>query len=180
MSQASRVLGLVLALLMMSAGSAAGALRIDDGNGGSSPAISSFTDVTLNGTPQLATASIAPFTIIDDSGGGAGWNLTLQIPTFQNGTGVDCATGATASVDATTLSMDAPVVAPADGGTSMTGVTAAGYTNFTAAQTIVDATAGNGAGTYTVAPAVMKFTVPADTLATTYCTEVTLTLSTGP
>src|SRR5262245_45943170 len=154
MSKLSRLAALVLALVLTSAGPAAAALHIDDGNGGSSPAISSFSDVTLNGTPQLATASIAPFTIIDDSGSGPGWNLTLQIPNVQNGTGLGCATGATTSVNATTLSMDAPVVAPADGGTSMTGVTAAGYTNFTVPQKIIDATAGNGAGTYTVAPAV--------------------------
>lgn len=169
-----------LAITLATAVPASANLRIDDGNGGSSPVISDFGAVTLNGSAQLSTATIAPFTIIDDSGSGAGWNLSLQVPDFQNGTGVGCATGATATIPANTLTMDAPVVAPADNSTTMDGVTAQAFVDFTSPQKIIIADVNQGAGTYTVAPAVMRLTIPSTAFADAYCTEVTLALSSGP
>jgi hypothetical protein len=169
-----------LAIVVLAAVPASATLRIDDGNGGSSPVISDFGDVTLTGTAQLTTATIAPFTVIDDTGSGAGWNLSLQVPDFQNGTGVGCTTGATATIAANTLSMDAPVVAPADDQTVMDGVTAQAFIDFTSPQKIIIADINEGAGTYTVSPQVMRLTVPSNTFAGDYCTEVTLALSSGP
>jgi hypothetical protein len=169
-----------LAITLAMAAPASANLRIDDGNGGSSPLISDFGDVTLNGSAQLATATIAPFTIIDDSGSGLGWNLSLQVPDFQNGTGVGCATGATASIPANTLTMDAAVVAPADGNTVMDGVTSEAFVDFTSPQKLVVADVNEGAGTYSVSPQPMRLTVPATAFAGNYCTEVTLALSSGP
>jgi hypothetical protein len=169
-----------LAITLATATPAAADLRIDDGNGGSSPIISDFGDVTLNGSAQLASATIAPFTIIDDSGSGAGWNLSLQVPDFQNGTGVGCTTGATATIPANTLTMDAPVVAPADDSTTMDGVTAQAFIDFTSPQKIIVADVNQGAGTYTVAPQPMRLTVPTNAYAGSYCSEVTLALSSGP
>jgi hypothetical protein len=169
-----------LAITFTMAAPASANLRIDDGNGGSSPVISDFGAVTLNGSAQLSTATIAPFTIIDDTGSGAGWNLSLQVPEFQNGSGVGCATGATQSIAANTLTMDAPVVAAADNSTTMAGVTAEGFVDFASPRRIVVADINHGAGTYTVAPQVMRFTVPTDSFAGAYCSEVTLALSSGP
>ena len=60
----------------------------DDGIG--APTIGQFNPVTLNGTEQLTSASLAPFVIVDDSGSLAGWHVTLVVPTFRNGTGADC------------------------------------------------------------------------------------------
>jgi hypothetical protein len=169
-----------LAIVIATAAPAAANLHIDDGNGGSSPLISDFGDVTLNGSAQLASATIAPFTVIDDSGSGLGWNLSLQVPDFQNGTGVGCATGSTASIAANTLTMDAPTVVPADNSTTMDGVTAEAFVDFTSPQKIVIADVNEGAGTYSVSLQPMRVTVPSDTLAGDYCTEVTLALSSGP
>ena len=169
-----------LAITFATVAPASAALRIDDGSGGSSPVISGFSDVTLNGAAQLSTATIAPFTIIDDSGSGAGWNLSLQVPDFENGTGVGCTTGATATVPANTLTMDALVVAPADDTTVMDGVTAQAFVDFTSPQKIIIADINEGAGTYTVAPQVMRLTVPSTAYAGAYCSEVTLALSSGP
>jgi len=182
-SLSTRIVAVVAAsalLSVLSATPALGAPRLDDGSGGSAPPVSSFSNVALNGTPQLATASIAPFLVIDDSGALGGWNVTLLLPTFQNGTGADCATGSTATIDATTLSMGAPVVSPADGLTSMVGVSSAGFTDFTTARKVVVADVGSGDGTYTVAPQILKLTVPATVYAGTYCTQATISITTGP
>ncbi len=144
------------------------------------PSIGSFSAVTLNGTTQLSTATITPFIVEDSSGSLNGWNVALTIPDFQNGTGDDCSTGATATLPASGVTMDAPVVTPANGGTSMTGVTTAGFTDFSSPRIIIDAAAGEGAGQYDVSPALVQLTVPPDTIAGTYCTLATITIGSGP
>jgi len=155
--------------------------RFDDVNGdGIFPTVNDFQGVTLNGTPQLTSASIDPFTVVDDSGALAGWNVTLQIPDLKNGTGAGCATGSTKTLDATGTSMNPPVVAVATSDTSMTGVTPAGFTDFTSAQKIVVATATNGMGTYTVSPQILKLIVPSQTKAGTYCSTATIAIASGP
>jgi hypothetical protein len=167
-----------LTVLVPAAG--AGEPRFDDSNGGGLPTVSSFGSVTLDGTSQLTTATIAPFVVVDDSGTRNGWNVTLQVPDFRNGTGADCSAGATATIPANTLSTNAPVVAPADGQTSMTGVTSAGFTDFTSAQKIVVATSGHGDGTYTISPQLLKLTIPASARADSYCTLATIAIASGP
>jgi len=147
---------------------------------GGEPAISAFADVTLTGTRQLTTATIDPFQVLDDSITPAGWNVTLQVPDLQNGTGPDCSTGATASIPGAGVSLDAPDVEPADGGTSMTGVTSAGYTDFTSPQIIVDAQNGDGSGTYNVSPGYLRLVVPATTFTGSYCTLATIAIASGP
>ena len=97
------------------------------------PVVGNFNPVTLNGTTQLTSATIAPFVIIDDSGTLAGWHVTLLVPDFRNGTGAGCATGATASISGANLSMNAPVVTAADADTDMTGVSRPGFSDFTTA-----------------------------------------------
>src|ERR1700704_6686971 len=67
------------------------------------PTVGNFNSVTMNGTPQLTSASIAPFTVIDDSGTGTGWSVTLLVPDFTDvGGDVVAAAGA---------QMNKPVVA---------------------------------------------------------------------
>ena len=39
---------------------------------------------------------------------------------------------------------------------------------------------GHGDGTYTVAPQILKLTVPASVYAGNYCTEATISITTGP
>ena len=60
--------------------------------------------------------------------------------------------------------MNAPVVTAADVTTSMTGVTSTGFTDFTTPRKIIAAAVGDGAGTYDVAPEILKLVVPANTL----------------
>jgi hypothetical protein len=178
----TRIVGVVVAAALLTVSTArpapADPPAFDSGAG--FPTIGNFNPVTLNGTDQLTSASITPFAINDDSGALAGWNVTLLVPDFRNGTGPDCATGATASIDGANVSMKAPVVTAADAFTSMTGITASGFTDFTTPRKIIAATAGDGAGSYDVAPAVLKLIVPANTLVGAYCTEATIAITSGP
>jgi hypothetical protein len=150
----------------------------DDGIG--APTIGKFNPVTLNGTEQLTSASLAPFVIVDDSGALAGWHVTLVVPNFLNGTGADCSIGATAAIPGANLSMNAPVVTAADAQTDMTGVTSAGFTDFTTPRPIISAAVGDGAGTYDVAPQILKLIVPANVLVGDYCTRATIAITSGP
>jgi len=152
--------------------------QFDEGAG--LPTVGNFNPVTLNGTDQLTSATIAPFVITDSSGSGAGWNVTMQVPSFHNGSGADCSVGSTASIAGANVSMNPPIVTAGDGTTSMTGVTAAGFTDFTNPRTIIDAAAGDGAGTYDVAPEIVRLIVPADSAIGTYCTQATIAITSGP
>lgn len=157
--------------------------RFDDTNGdGNFPVVQNFQPVTLNGTPQLTSAYIDPFTVVDDSGAQAGWNVTLTVPDLHDGTGQDCSTGATATVDATGAMMNPPVVRIGTDDTSMTGITATGFTDFTSGQKIVDAALGDGMGTYTVSPQILKLLVPSQQKVGTgtFCTLATIAIATGP
>jgi hypothetical protein len=149
-------------------------------DGGAVPTVGDFNPVTLNGTDQLTSATITPFVVKDDSGALAGWNVTLLVPDFRNGTGADCATDATASIAGANVSMNAPVVTAADISTSMTGITASGFTDFTTPRKIIVADAGDGAGTYDVAPGILNLIVPATSLVGAYCSEATIAITTGP
>ena len=173
----TRLLGVLTVALVVLLATAVPAAAGPQFVGGTPPGIGDFGGVTLNGIPQLTTATLDTFQVLDDSITPAGWNVTLQIPDLQNGTGPDCSTGATASVPGANISMDAPTVSPADGGTIMTGVTSAGFTDFTSPQAMITALNGDGSGTYNVSPALIRLLVPDGTPAGTYCTVATVAIS---
>ncbi len=172
------MVGVVAVTLAVATAAPAAPPQFDVGSG--VPVVGNFSPVTLNGTTQLTSATIAPFVITDDSGALAGWHVTLLVPDFRDGTGAGCATAATASIAGSNVSMNAPIVTPADGGTAMTGVTSEGFSDFTTARTIITAAAGDGAGNYDVAPEIMRLTVPANVMAGTYCTQATIAITSGP
>lgn len=145
----------------------AGTLDFDGG----APAISDFAPVTLNGNPQLTSLTVDPFTVIDATGSGNGWNVLLTVPDLVNG-------GHT--ILASNISMVAPVVA-ANAGSSLTGV--AGHDSaggFNAGEKIVTAAATDGQGTYLISPRILKLTVPSDTYAGTYTSAATIAVVSGP
>ncbi len=151
-----------------------------------------FNNVTMNGTPQLTSAVIAPFTVIDDSGSGAGWHVTLLLPNF-----ADAATPAHV-VSATGAQMNAPVVAAANTDSVMGGVWASPNVDFTSAKTLVHAdpadlthsggapvgpdgvTTVAGMGTYLVSPQILKLIVPANSIAASYTSAATIAIVNGP
>lgn len=135
------------------------------------PTIGDFQGVTLNGTPQLTALTVDPFTIVDATGSAAGWNVTLTVPDFVNGSD---------TIAASNVSMSAPVVTAA-GTSSGTGVAGHASTgNFASGEKIVTASAGNGTGTYLVSPRILKLTVPVTALAGTYTSAATIAVVSGP
>jgi hypothetical protein len=135
------------------------------------PVIGDFAPVTLDGTPQLTSLTVDPFTIVDSSGLAHGWNVLLTVPDLVNG-------GDT--IPASDVSMTAPVVSPA-AGSDMTGVLghdSAG--NFGTGEKIVTATAAHGEGTYLVSPRILKLTVPDTALIGTYASAATVAVVSGP
>ncbi len=157
--------------------------RFDDTNGdGNFPVLQDFQPVALNGTPQLTSAYMDPFTVVDDSGTQAGWNVSLTVPDLQDGTGAGCATGATATLDASGTMMNPPIVRIGTDDTVITGVAGHGFTDFTTAQKIVTAAAGDGMGTYTISPQILKLIVPSQQKigSGAFCTVATVAIASGP
>lgn len=135
------------------------------------PGISDFAPVTLNGGPQLTSVSIDPFSVVDATESGAGWNVLLTVSDLVNG-------GST--IPASSITMDAPIVAPADG-ESMTGVAGHATTgNLSSGEKIVTASAGNGDGTYLVSPSILTLTIPPNTTAGGYSAGATIAVVSGP
>jgi hypothetical protein len=154
------------------------------------PTVGAFNNVAMNGSPQLTSASIAPFTVIDDSGTGAGWHVTLLVPDFASVAGN--------VVPAAGAQMNAPVVAAGNTDSLMGGVWSNPNGDFTTAKTIVDADPADvahnggaplgpdgvtkvaGVGTYLVSPQILKLVVPANALADTYSTTATIAMVNVP
>ena len=81
---------------------------------------------------------------------------------------------------ASNISMTAPVVTAA-ATSDMTGV--AGHARpaaFNTGEKIVTAAAGDGEGTYLVAPRILKLTIPVTTIAGTYTSAATIATVDGP
>jgi len=154
------------------------------------PTVGNFNNVTMNGSPQLTSASIAPFTVIDDSGTGAGWHVTLLLPNFATAGGL--------VVSATGAQMNAPVVAGGNADSVMGGVWGLPQGDFTTAKTIIEAdptdlthnggaplatdgvTNVAGMGTYLVSPQILKLVVPANAKAGAYTSTATIAIVNGP
>ena len=155
------------------------------------PTVGAFNNITLNGSPQLTSASIAPFTVIDDSGAGAGWHVTLTLPDFTTGV-------AGSVVSATGAQMNAPVVAAGNATSPMGGVWSIPQGDFTTAKTIVEADPADvahnggapfasdgttlvaGMGTYLISPQILKLVVPANADAGVYTTTATIAIVNTP
>jgi hypothetical protein len=156
------------------------------------PEVGDFGAVTLNGTPQLTSAEIAPFTVIDDGGLGTGWKVTLRIQNFDDGV----AAPNTKTMSAAGVAMSPPVIAAGTSGSDLGGVWGSGWTDFTAARKIVhadpaDATHNGGAptidgvdvagmGTYLISPQIVKLVVPVNTKPATYSAVATIAVSQTP
>ncbi len=156
------------------------------------PTVGNFSDVTMNGSPQLTSAVIAPFTIIDDSGTGTGWSVTLTVPDF-----ADAASPAH-TVSAAAVEMNAPVVSAGNADSAMGGVWGLDNINFRTGAKIVDADPADathnggaplgsdgtthvaGMGTYLVSPQILKLIVPANAVASHYSTTATIAITNVP
>ena len=135
------------------------------------PGISDFAPVTLNGVSQITSLAIDPFSVVDTTGSGAGWNVTLTVSNLVNGASI---------IPASSITMAKPTVTPANGA-SMTGVAGHPSTgNLSTGEKIVTADAGDGDGTYLVSPSILTLTIPPDALVGTYAGAATISVVSGP
>jgi hypothetical protein len=135
--------------------------------------------VTLNGTDQTASYTV-PTTVTDATGSGAGWNLTVTSTQFTTG-------GGTPHTLATTASNVTSVADACVGGATCTNPTnSVGYpvavpagSTPPAAVKYFNAALNTGEGQFTNTPTV-QVSAPANTLAGTYTSTLTLAAVSGP
>ena len=142
------------------------------------PTFSVFSPVTLNGTPQLTSAMITPFTVVDPTGTGAGWHVVLTVPDLVNAAAYS---GAGDTIAATNVTMSAPVIRGAAGSLT-TGVTASAVTGvgLSTGVTIVSAALTDGEGTYLISPRILKVTVPDTAQTGTYASAAVVSIASTP
>ncbi len=146
----------------------------------SNPAAADFAGVTLNGTAQTKTTSLATFTADDSRGSGAGWNVTAQATRFAEHDGTLYVVAGKV-LPTSSLTMSAPTVA-ANGTTSTPpSITAGPYTlDAGSAVKIASAAVDTGMGKYDFSATTLSLTVPASAYAKTYRSDVTITVASTP
>ncbi|HEY7134844.1 MAG TPA: WxL domain-containing protein [Acidimicrobiia bacterium] len=145
------------------------------------PTLSDFTPVTLNGSPQLSSATLTPFSVTDDTGSGAGWKLVFKMTQLTTGVH-SLATGS--------VTMPAPVVVPASGNTATAPIVhdcagssaldTAGGCRVAVADPAAPGDGLGSPGTWLFSPKPLVLTIPNDVFVGTYSSTFTATLSTGP
>lgn len=133
--------------------------------------------VTLNGTDQNTSFGI-PLSVTDATGSGSGWNVTITSTQFSAGggktlsTSASTITGVTSSCNASvtctspTNAITYPLAVPAGSGPPT-------------AVKLFNAAAATGMGGFLVTPT-MQVAVPANTLAGSYTSTVTVAIVSGP
>lgn len=128
--------------------------------------------VTTSHTAATSTAG-ATLAVDDLTGTGAGWRVTQSISAFV----YSGANGGT-SIAATAFSVT-PGTATSTNSASMTGVAVGLGGTLEVEKTVLNATAGNGVGAYSLAND-GTLTIPADARAGTYTGTLTTTIIAGP
>jgi len=182
-------LGFILVLAMAIGGSAIAALA-DSGTGASvavkagqlsesAPTAVAAASVTLNGDDQTTTYSMG-LTVTDATGSAAGWKMTISATQFSDG-------------GANTLPSDAQYIGTTPTATCISVVSssthcspptntvsyASALTITTLAQKFFNAAANTGMGKFTVTPTV-SVVIPANAVATTYTSTVSVAIVGGP
>lgn len=154
---------------------AAGSLTITN------PLVADFAGVTLDGTAQTRTATLAGFSVTDSTVPGPGWNVTVQATRFtEYSAGAYVAGGKT--LPAGSLTMPAPTVTA--NGTSSPPPTiqpgAPWAIDTAGAVKIASAAVGEGMGQYDFGAVTLSLTVPPNAYARTYRSDITVSAVTGP
>jgi len=148
-----------------------------------------FPATTLSGIPQAKTANVNPWTVTDNRGSGAGWNVTIAASRFTCSTSGTCGTDQFPTSSLTLATVGVPSTDPAN----LLGPPPAIPPVFTpavsaldsggAAQKIASAAAlplnGSGAWTFTHAAGGLALVVPASVTPGTYTSTITTTLASG-
>lgn len=145
-------------------------------------AIGDFGPVTLDGTVNTTTATMAAFSVNDSRGSGAGWSVTIGATEFAEwDEGAYVADGKT--IGASRTSLGNATVAKSDATSSTAPTMTSGAYTIDAGSAVKVASAaadGTGMGSYQITPGTVTLTIDADTYARDYRSEVTVTLATGP
>lgn len=133
-----------------------------------------FPTVPLSGQQKTTTFDIGNMTAIDATGTGSAWYVTASATQASSGS---------KTLPTGSLKMD-PVTSVAKSDATSSNVPTAAQTTAKAidsgAVTILNASAGNGMGTYTVNIGEVELTVPANTYAGSYSSNVTYAFVTAP
>lgn len=169
----------VVAMTALAAGPASAestTITVAGGSLTSTTAAIAFSGVTLDGTDQTNTGS-ASWTVVDATGTGSGWNITVIATNF---------TGSTRTIYITESDQDLLVSVGSIAVTTGNGVptTAVGsntdvpFTGETALK-ILSAATDDGMGTFTYVPT-FTLEVPAEEYAVAYTGTITVTIASAP
>lgn len=153
-----------------------GSLTIED------LAIADFTSVTLDGTTKTTEAIVADVTLIDATGTGDGWRVSLAATQFTNATAenVDINTLPLNSLELGTVTITVDTLSPDSTPITEIDITQGTIDKVTGVD-ILSAPINEGMGTYTISIDPMTLTLlPKDAKAGTYTSTVTMTLTSGP
>lgn len=145
------------------------------------PMVGDFEPVTLTGSAQDTSASMDPFDVVDATGTGAGWALTVQATRFAEVDSAGAYVDGGRTLPAESLSMAAPTVS-AEGTSSPPPSVAPGpyLIDGAGAVSLLSAATDAGMGRFVVAPGGLTLSVPGDAYARTYRSDLTLSLVSGP
>jgi hypothetical protein len=163
----------------------------------SGAAPSNFPGVTLNGSDQNVYSTLGTYTAIDQSGSGAGWNITMQATQFTCSAGTGSCPSGGDKFPTGSLQVKPPAVACANSagcGTvsrlsppTICHGSSAYALDTGSAVNVASAAANTGMGTFNFTPnsfgtgtGSLQLTVPAYAYATTYTSTLTVTIASGP
>jgi len=137
--------------------------------------------VTLNGTDQNADYSL-PLSVIDATGSGAGWNLTVTSTQFSTGgaSPKTLATDASKMRDRTSVCAIGTCTNPTNSINFPPPTTIPAGSTPPAAVKFFTSAANTGMGTFTVTVDPVRVTVPANAYAGVYTSTLTIAVVSGP
>ncbi|WP_067727694.1 WxL domain-containing protein [Oceanobacillus damuensis] len=146
-----------------------GSLSINDAS------ISPFGEITLNGLIQNLTATVEPFSVVDATGTGSGWNLNIKATQLKTADGLK-------TLPFNSLSISTPTITAEEGSSSASviGIGTGNIDSDTGVQ-LLTADTDEGMGTFGITGSSLNLNLqPKDVKAGTYASTVTFNLVTGP
>ncbi|GAC1549094.1 MAG: hypothetical protein NVS2B7_25160 [Herpetosiphon sp.] len=143
------------------------------------PVLGDFTGVTLNGAAQTTVAAFGTYEVDDLSGTGAGWHVSAISTQFKEYSGTAyVASGKTLA--AGSLALASGAVTPVAGTTSPSPTVTGGTLDTATSISIASAAVGNGMGKYSFAAGTITLSIPSNTYARTYKSDLTVTVTSAP
>ena len=172
-----------MALIPILAADAQGLSATGDLSGGGI-SFSNFSSIVLDGTTQKATAVWSIGDVIDNSGTGNGWNVSLTLTPFKECSGTEYVTNGAALRTSSVIVSTIPIVTQMDEGSTpaeqIVVISMATAMDTGTPVKLLTSGAGIGMGSYSMSAMTVTLTVPADAYAHMYKTDATIALVSGP